>query len=427
MIAENIIEIQEYKSQVIENLNESVDVPYLKKNCFNGEGAVPYTISELRDNKIRIENTSYSGIIQLDKVRIHFSTKVKTNLFYMLSFLKNEKYFFYDPEIVIDIQEGQSFFDILGKLFLNELEEIYRKGFYKKYVQKEENISFIKGKLKIRGQLQNDIRKRPKFFCSYGDLTYDNMENRIVLKAATLLIPLIRFNEDVKKELLRYSFLMREEVSLVNVNPEDCNRIQFSKLNEHYETIIQLSKVILQNYFIRYIHKGVSKGFNFIVNMNEVYEDFITTIIEEIVSEDEQFREFVVEKQERFNNLVKEKSVITKPDVILRRRDTKDYPLIIDAKYKRQENSADLYQVIAYALAIPKASACCLIYPAEEDIDTRPLTIDTESFGNKRQNIPLHICKINLFWDKNVEFKDYIREIKNEVRGKLSGCLKTTH
>lgn len=425
MNTESIIEIQEYKSQVIENLNESVDIPYLEKDCFKGKEATPYKISELRDNKVRIENTSYSGIIQLDSVRIHFSTKVKTNLFYMLSFLKNEDNFRYDPEIVIDIQAGQSFFDILGRLFLNELEEIYKKGFYKKYVQKEENISFIKGKLKIRGQLQNDIRKRPKFFCSYGDLTYDNMENRIVLKAATLLIPLIRFNEDVKKELLKYSFLMREEVSLVNVNPEECNRIQFSKLNEHYETIIQLSKVILQNYFIRYVHKGVSKGFNFIVDMNKVYEDFITTIIEDIVSEDNQFHEYIVEKQERFNSLVKEKSIVTKPDVILRRRNTEDYPLIIDAKYKRQENSVDYYQVIAYALAIPTAKACCLIYPSEADIDTQTLTIDTESFGNIRENIPLHICKINLFWDTNMEFKEYISKIKWDMKRILADCLKT--
>lgn len=419
-----IIEIQEYQSQIIENLNEPVDIPYLEKDCFKDKETVPYKINRgLRDNKVKIENTSYSGIIQLDKVRIHFSTKVKTNLFYMLSFLKDEKYFFYDPDIMIDIQEGQSFFDILGKLFLNELEEIYKKGFYKKYVRKEENVSFIKGKLKIREHMQNDIRKRPKFFCSYDDLTYDNIENRIVLRAATLLKHLIRFNEDIKRELLRYSLLLREKVSLVDVSPEDCNRIQLNRLNEHYETIIQLSKVVLQSHFIRYIHKGASKGFNFIVNMNKVYEDFITTIIEEIVDEEEVFSGFIVEDQKRFDSLVKEQKIGVRPDIILRKKDSDECPFIIDAKYKRQENNADFYQMIAYALAIPTAKSCCLIYPSEADIDTETLTIDTESFGNKRENIPLHICKINLFWDKNVEFKDYIREIKNEVKSKLLVCF----
>ncbi len=420
MNTHNIIEIQEYQSQVIENLNEDSDIAYLEKPCFKDRESAPYKLSRgVRDNKLKIENTSYSGIIQLDKIRIHFSTKVKTNLFYMLSFLKDERYFFYDPEKIIEIEEGQSFYDILGRLFLNELEEIYKRGFYKKYVRKEENVSYIKGKLKIRGQLQNDIRKMPKFFCSYGDLTYDNMENRIVLRAATLLIPLIRFNEDVKRELLRYSILMREEVSLVDVAPEDCNKIQFSRLNEHYETIIQLSKVILQSHFIRYIHKGASKGFNFIVNMNKVYEDFITTIIGELIEEDNDFRGFIVADQMRFNSLVKEQSIGVRPDIILKKKDTDEYPFIIDAKYKRQENNADFYQVIAYALAIPTAKSCCLIYPSEADIDTQTLTIDTESFGNKRENIPLHICKINLSWDRKIEFKQFIQEIKDEVKAKV--------
>ena len=126
--AADLLSIKEYKSEVINDLVDK-DIAYLQRECFKATAEnPPYKIRKLRDNKVEIENTSYSGVIQLDKIRIHFSTKVKANLFYMLSFLKDEQSFLYDPEVVIDIKEGANFFDILGRLFLNELEEIFKKG-----------------------------------------------------------------------------------------------------------------------------------------------------------------------------------------------------------------------------------------------------------------------------------------------------------
>ena len=417
-----MLEIGEYKYEDIQGLSIPKDVNYLD-DFFEPTRC---KITEIKDDKVRVENTSYAGIIQLDKTRIHFSTKVKSNLFYMLSFLKDEKDFHYDPNIVIDIKEGQNFFDILGRLFLNELEAIFEKGFYKKYVRKEDNLSFLKGKMLFNKQLMNDINRKAKFYCSYEDLTYDNLENQIVLRATALLIPLIRFNDEIKSDLIRYRHILNEEVSLRNVLPEECNRVQYGKLNEYYEPIIQFSRAVLQYHFIRSVHKGTSKAFNFIVNMNRVYEDFITEIVKELVNEDPAFTDYVVEKQKRFDSLVKEKEVVTKPDIILRKLNTFDpikYPLLIDAKYKRQENNADYYQVIAYALAIKTVKTCFLIYPATEKISHAFFTIDTESFGLKRPGIIIYTIKIDLLLDETLEFKEYIKRIKEELKRQLINCL----
>jgi|TARA_B100001964_G_scaffold97307_1_gene108893 5-methylcytosine-specific restriction enzyme subunit McrC len=416
----NVIEIGEYKYEDIQGLNIPKDVNYLDK-FFK---STPCKVTEIKDNKVRAENTSYAGIIQLDKTRIHFSTKVKSNLFYMLSFLKDEKEFHFDSDIIIDIKEGQNFFDILGRLFLNELEEIFKKGFYKKYVRKEENLSFLKGKMLFSKQLINDIRKTPKFYCSYEDLTYDNLENQIVLKATALLIPLIRFNDKIKSELIRYRYILNEEVILRNVLPEECNRVQYNKLNECYEPIIQFSRAVLQYHFIRSAHKGASKGFNFIVNMNRVYEDFITEIVKELINEDPAFTDYIVEAQKRFDSLVKEREVVTKPDVILRKKNSSEYPLLIDTKYKRQENNADYYQVIAYALAIKTVETCLLIYPAtDEKDDIRELTIDRECFELERPDIKIYTIRVNLFLDESLEFKEYIGKIKEGVKDQLINYL----
>ena len=419
---EDIVTIPEYGSGEFRSFDRVQELSYLQKDCFQSKGVLPYKVKHLWNGNIEIENTSFSGIIQLDSVRIHFSTKVKTNLFYMLSFLKNEDNLCYDPLKSIEIQEGANFFDILGRLFVNELEAIFKRGFCKKYIRKQENISFLKGKLLVRNQIGNRIRKVPKFACSYDDLTYDNLENRIILKAATLLIPLIRFSDIVKRDLVRSSNMMKEEVSLDNIVPEDCDKVQYSRLNDYYEPIIQFSKVILKDYFIRSVHKGMSRGFNFVVNMNQVYEDFITEMISEVIEEN-RAGDYVVERQEKFDSLVKEKKVITKPDILLRRKNTREYPYIIDAKYKRQENNADYYQVIAYALAIPSAKACCLVYPSEEKIEDTVLTVDTTPFQRPGREIKIFAVKINLNWNQDLDFKSFIRQIKNEIKEKLLNVM----
>jgi len=428
---DDLIEVAEYKTKGIpSSLIEGQDIRYLKDPPFEIDSHSPrIRLRELKGNKVEIENTSYSGIIQLERTRIHFSTKVRANLFYLLSFLRDEDSLKFDPERIIDIKEGFCFFDVLGRLFLNELDQIFAKGLNKKYVKEENNIGFLKGKLIFKRQIQNETYGRAKFFCSYDDLTYNNLENQIVLKATTLLIPLIRFNQEIKRDLIRYSHLLSDLVSSVEVSPEDCDRIVFSRSNDYYQAIIQFSKVVLQNYFIRSVYRGESRGFNFIVNMNRVYEDFITAIIEELVREEMEFRDYIVEKQQKIESLVRGGEITVKPDIILRKKNTNERPLIIDAKYRKQESNADYYQVIAYALAIPTAKVCCLIYPDDGITVTSELLLDVRPYDAERDVIPLRSARVNLFLKSEnehvrPEYYYYINKIKSQVKRELIETMR---
>lgn len=148
-------------------------------------------------------------------------------------------------------------------------------------------------------------------------MTFNNSENQIVLRALNLLAPLIRFNQQLKSELIRYEFILKDIVDLVNVSPVDCDNVCFSRLNDYYSAIIQFSKLILEEKFIRSVYKGESRGFNFIVNMNKVYEDFITEMVKEVVKEG--FPEYSVASQKSFSSLVNEGKILTRPDIVLKK------------------------------------------------------------------------------------------------------------
>jgi 5-methylcytosine-specific restriction enzyme subunit McrC len=406
------VALREYSEKSIPQINAN-DVEYLKAS-FLSKKSNSFKVHWSQKGEVKLENTSFAGVIQLEDVRIHFSTKVKANLFYMLSFLKSEDNFIYDPLKAIEIEEGGSFFDILGKLFYNELSELINQGLLKKYIKREENVKFLKGKLLFNQQISQNLLFKPNFYCRYHDLTYDNLENQILLRATNLLIPMIRFNEKLRYSLLRLERDLKQEVSFNTcLSQKDCDLICYDRLNEHYHSIIDFSKLIFEEHFIRSVHKGKSTGFNFIVNMPQVYEDFLTEMIVEVIQEDCIFSDYSVASQLAFDSLVKEKKIITRPDIILQSKDGR-HPLIIDAKYKRQESNADFYQMIAYSLAIKDSEKCCLIYPRSDDNGDNEYTVVRDVLDDKSSTVKLFTRTIGLFDIENEEFDTFIERVKKD-------------
>jgi len=423
---EDLITIEENSPgfQLNFDLSES-DIQYLESDIFGNNIEVFY---KDKFGKPRIKIGSYAGIIQLSKHRIHFSTKVNTKLFYMLSYLKSEERFLFDRNTPIDIKEGFNFFDVIGRFFLNHLNDILKQGLLKKYIRRSENMSFLKGKLLVKNQINENLIDKSRFFCEYEDVTFDNIENRIVLSALNSLISLIRFNTYLRNELRKFEVILKDFISLVKVYPHECIQVRFNRINQYYEDIIKLSQLILEERFIRSVHKGRSRGFNFIVDMNTVYEEFISKIIEEVITGDPKFEGYDVESQSRFKYLVKGGRITIRPDIVIRKND-QEYPVIIDAKYKKGEPQSDYYQVIAYSLALRSSKACCLLYPKTEKRERRedPFILVRNIDRDDSEEVKLYSRSIDLYLNdesgEEMLFEDYIVGVKASVKNILQELL----
>lgn len=409
--------VKEYKKSNTFQISKDKDLSYLEKEVFHPGAKTFDVVRSNRSDDFFIQNSSYAGIIQLSDKRVQFSTKVKTNLFYLLSFLKSEKDFLYDPDFPIKIKEGVNFFDILGKLFLNELEEILKKGIIKKYISKSENLKFLRGRINMPEQMKHSISGNPKFSCIYDDLTFDNLENRIILKALNTLINLIRFNEKLRNELLDKEYFLRDWISFIDVSPDDCDQVEYNRINEGYETIINLSKLILSERYIRSTERGESVGFNFIVNMNKVFEDFITELIKEILNEDNQFANYRAMGQYSLNTLDEEGRLTIRPDLVIIEKNSGKHKLILDTKYKTNDSNNDYYQLIAYSLAMPDAEECCLVYPS--DFIKEDILLVNRDLLKPSKKITVDVKGINLYIDENLGYKEYVLKMKQQIKDKI--------
>src|SRR3972149_8788336 len=143
--------------QIVEKFDEKIDRKYLNKKCFKFKKRKLFRgkkCTELKpfkthigwNKEISIENVHCAGIIQLKNVRLRFYPKFDAYIFHMLSYLKTDEEFLYDPDNVIEIKEGVNFLDLIGRLFSIQLDKIVKIGLLKKYTEKHEDLGYIKGK-----------------------------------------------------------------------------------------------------------------------------------------------------------------------------------------------------------------------------------------------------------------------------------------
>lgn len=424
---DNIIRIPEYKSVEVDNIDYE-DWNYLEtKFNFNKDRSKPkiYDRKTKKGTKTIIENTSYAGIIQLKNVRLYFSTKVNTHLFYILNFLRPEnekdgkrKNFIFDADKLIEMEKGFNFYDVIGRLLSNELENITEIGLFKMFIKRHDNRTFLKGKLDIKGQIDNEIRNRLKFSCIYNDLTLNNKLNQIVLKATNSIIPMIKHNKNVIKDLKYYEYIMKEIIDPANVSADDCDDIRFNELNDYYSEIIKLSKVILNESFIKSYYKGDSIGFNFIINMNKACQDFFEAMITNVVKK--YFPELVVVPQKDIRSVIIGSR--EKPDLVLKDRNTESIRLVFEFKYKPKDASSDHRQVTIYGLAVPEREACCLLYPkTNKDIeDVKFFRTDITKPGGE---VPIYIRTVDLYMEENLDFGEFIKNIEIQIKNIITDIL----
>lgn len=412
--------IREYCAEDIPNLTDE-DSEYIRKH-----------FSNLELYKTRISNGPYAGIIEVPSgKRLYFSEKIQLNAVWMLSYLKGEgkkffnlknKYFVYDPDKQIVMDDGEAFFDVIGQMFLQCLRELLKFGLSKRYIPSEENLRYLRGKILIKEQIKHNYIDHSRIFCHYSDLTFDNPENRVLLAALDALIHFIRFNEDLRMDLRSYEKRLIKDfnIRLTDMALDYCDRINPDRINRRYNYVLRLSKLILMRAFIESTEKGKATGFNFLVNMNQLYESFLT----EVFSETARNESFTLNSQVTFENLAMledgtPSGIIVKPDVVINLESNKPKFIIIDFKYKKDVNNAEYYQIIAYLLAVKRPGVIgCLIYPKQGKNKEKPLIYVARNVDDKENNdrIPIFVKFIDLNTDGTNDYYTYVKKIERQAK-----------
>ncbi len=297
------------------------------------------------------------------------------NIYYLLSYAWDK---LDEAELTnAGIDDFEEVANLLGKVLANGCSYLFKRGLYRNYRQKEEEIPGIRGKLLIDESINSLSFQNKKAWCQYDELSYNVLPNRILKSTVRRLLQMDELDKGLHQELVEiyYRFTDVEEVRLQG---NHFTQVQIHRNNAFYGFLIQICQLIFessaldesgQNYQFRDFtrdHQKLARLFEaFVFNFYKREQNRYTV-------KSPSFPWPFISDNEEHNDLMP--SMYT--DIVL---EEDDRIIVIDTKFysktmARREDigsisfkSPNMYQIFAYMQHIPnpenKEVEGMLLYP----------------------------------------------------------------
>lgn len=361
----------------------------------------PFELSFTSDGAVTIHTSSHVGVLTLPSgTQIEVSPKESvTRLLWLLQYAFDTPVDSMDLETEFSI--ASSFFDAIGVLFWNEIKSVLDQGLHRGYVQTREIEKHVRGRIDVQKQLQRPIPQPTDFAIEYDEFTTDTLLNQAVLAALRALIRLVQ-DVELAGHLRHQEQRLRQFTTPKPVTVEEIDRIELSRLNQHYEMLLDLTKTVLSREFFEDITAGENRSLALFVNMNNIFERVVERSFRAAASD---ISGLQVEGQASIQNIVEgPHAVAMRPDVVVR-RDDGTAVTVVDAKWKTgSASSGDVYQLTSYILALEAPGA--LIYPGHTQRDGEQSIV--------QNNYPLRSIGLKTNESAN-SYRDYAEAIENSA------------
>lgn len=369
-----------------------------------------------------IKTTSFVGIIVLGNKTIDIIPKflgedkseIINNLLYMLDYTKKIKI----NNSTISSLKKDNLFQVFVYLFASNLLELLKKDLIKYYSVEEDNLHYIKGKIKFNVNIKKNLIDRSKVYCEYDEFIENILINQILKSTTRKLLKLVSNNVNYK--LLKACDNILLDVECKTLTTSDFNKIKYNRLNKIYEPAVNLAKLLyFGNSATLKADLNNNKIYSLLFDMNKLFEEFITKFITK------EFPEYKIKAQSQLHLFENPRSFLLKPDILLINKNNSK--IIIDTKYKllqKEENnnhnnvySGDIYQMIAYSTRFFESEKSdfkklILLYP-----ENKEKIIDKRYIQN---NLIIRIETVNLHQDLMKKANILKQELKEIIESSIN-------
>ncbi len=272
------------------------------------------------------------------------------NIYYMLSYafqaLTQSNYEDVAKEKFEDLHN--LFAAVLAKGIGHQL----KQGLYREYLNRQEDISVMRGKINMPGTIRNRLERKRVLTCEYDELSENNQLNQILKTTVMILLRHAdvkpKYKDDLKKKMLFFSNVDTLEPSSIK-----WSSIRFQRNNQTYRMLVSICQLIIEGMLIT-TEKGGYKLASFVdeQRMSRLYEKFI---LEYYYRKLPSFTVSASQIPWALDNGVGTMLPVMQSDITIQKKET---VLIIDAKYYAQTtqvqydkhtlHSSNLYQIFTY-------------------------------------------------------------------------------
>lgn len=376
-------------------------------------------ISSVKGVKV-IKPQNYVGVINIDnKFQIEILPKIDVdddnelrNIFLkMLSSLKEFKGKSFKNAQLND--SNLPIYEIFIRMYLNEVQELLKKGLKSDYVTLEGNIPYFKGKFLINQHLKHNIIRKDRFYMAYDEFHINRPENRLI---KTTLLKLNKISSNGKNQLLAKRLLAEFEMVNQSTNiDKDFSLVKKDRNAQAYQSLMTWSQLFLKNKSFS-TFKGTENVNALLFPMEKIFESYISKQLKNISSN---YSGYKMETQKQTQYLFDEpRKFRLKPDIYIS-MNSNPYK-VLDIKWKRLNtdsknnygiSQSDMYQMYAYAYKY-NVEDIVLIYPKQKGLEFEklPFYIQNSEKNNHLKRVAVQVFLYDLTKEKSSldDIKDII-------------------
>lgn len=356
---------------------------------------------------------SWVGVIKYKKHQFQILPKlicdngntenILKNLIFMLSYTKK-----------LDIRTSDTaklsnsknpFIEILIREYAKSLFECLKRLTPKRYVREEDNLNYLKGKIKFTENIRYNCSNQAKFYCEYDEYSENNILNQLFLFVSTCLYNIS--NDSYNKKTLKFIINYYADIKLIRFDRFKAEKIKLSRNQELFKKPFNLAKMFIEKTSVD-LSKNKFENITLIWDMNKLFEEFVFEIMKKF--KDKLGYKLVAQKGRRLLKNDTSKKRNTFVDIMVEKGDGEELErIVLDTKYKKFVSSddfsnADVFQVSTYCL-LHNANKAVLIYPRwnkevpkvssfKLNTDEKDIKIDFKTIDLCYTNLKQHLEKI---------------------------------
>lgn len=277
--------------------------------------------------------------------------------------------------------KSNSILELYFELYLNEVEQLCRRGLIKKYIPNSGQQKALRGALDFPTHLSKNIIHKERFYTKHTIYTTNHFIHQI-LNEGLIVIDKLSTSSLLRDRIERLKIIF-PEVNRLKVQVAHFKKIEENRKHQPYIKALRIAELILLNYRPD-IKSGRRDLLAIMFDMNRLWEEYIYRIIRKNHSD-----EFEVRANR--SKVFWGKSQKIRPDLILTSKKDTDKIYIVDTKWKVVKNSRpsddDLKQMYVYN-HYWESYHSLLLYPKSEN------QVDVGNYYVKKMNSKDHKCQL---------------------------------
>lgn len=172
------------------------------------------------------------------------------NIFYMLAYATGSSG--QDAKSSLDsvlsslaTEEFASYLDVIAALLVNTVDSQRLRGFERVYNPTTANLTYVKGRVMVRESYLQRARGSLQLSCSFEELSENSYMNRILKTTIKQLLKSSDLIPGMRRKLL-VSWHLLDQIQEIEPREINWGNLRFSRLNQSYQLIMSLCRMILE-------------------------------------------------------------------------------------------------------------------------------------------------------------------------------------